>query len=333
MTLLAISFHSTHMKVIRAIWQQAQRHIRQDLPAISAQPIMRQGTEFYTGGTFVLFHWEKNQVIWQIDIDGPTGFCLWRDALYIAMMRLGDIVVLNGYGQEVHRFSHRALNNLHTITPTNRGFLVTNSGLDALCELDSRGNMLYEWSALDHGYPSLPGGQVRTIDYSLDQRYIFYATAGHTTHINSACFADPEERTILATLFHQGTIIAIDRLGSDTQTLLGGLKSPHDLRRYPHGGWIVSDTGHHQALILNDHWEVTHTITGDFDWVQSSAPLRDGSVIIADTNHHRLVRVYPNEHHYREIRAFPPDWRIFLVQEITAEESDFFRYPIAPSLP
>jgi hypothetical protein len=327
MTLLAISFHATRINVIRSRWQAEKRNERHDV--FSQQTIGMRGTEQYAGGTFIVFDWEKNQVVWHIDIDAVAGFCWHEGLLFLNRIRSGEIVAVDGYGHEIRRISHPGLNDLHTIVATSRGFLLTSSGTDSIIELDQQGHLLYEWCALDHGYRYLPNNQERILDRSLDQRYMIYPTPGHTTHVNSARFADPGEEVILATLFHQGTVVTIDRESGNACTVVDNLKLPHDIRPFAEEGWILSDSGHNRTLILNKNWEIVRLIDMDFDWVQSSAPLSDGSIVIADTNHHCLIRVYPGERRPPEVRAFPTEWRIFLIEEVPQEANNFFHYPIA----
>jgi len=277
---------------------------------------------------FMLFDWEKNQAIWQVTLDAPAGFC-WRDELfYVVMARFSEVIALDGYGREWRRLSHRSFNDLHSIVPTKRGFLLTSTGTDSITEMDRHGMIIYEWCALDHGYQLSQTHSIRKLDRSLDQRYVFYPTPDHTTHVNSACFADPEEEVILATLFHQGTIIAIERPSGLAHTLVRGLNHPHDLRPFPGRGWLVSDTSNNRTLVLDERWHVTQEITLGFDWVQSSVPLADGSIIIADANNARLVRVYLDSQRPHEVRTFPPDWRIFFVDEVPFTYKDFFQHPI-----
>lgn len=334
MTLLAISFHATRMQVVQSRWQLEKRdkQLHTTAEAISKRIEVTRGTEQYAGGTFIVLDWEKNQVVWQIDIDAATGFCWHEGQLFINRLRSGEIVVLDGYGHEMQRISHKCLNDLHTIVPTSRGFLLTSTGTDSIVEVDQQGNMLYEWCALDYGYPYLQEEQQqveRELDRSLDQRYMVYPTSAHTTHVNSARFADSHEEIILATLFNQGTVIAIDRKSGHASTVVSDLSRPHDIRPFTEKGWILSNTKQNQTLILNEQWDITQRIMLDFDWVQSSAPLADGSIVIADTNHHRLVRVYPGDQSPHEVRMFPTEWRIFLVEEVPSAYTNFFQHPIA----
>lgn len=334
MTLLAISFHSTRLRVIRSRWQAEKREKpnETDAETFAKSAAGVQESEQYSGGTFIVFDWEKNQVVWQIDVDTAAGFC-WHDGrLFLNRLRAGEILVLDGHGHELQRISHKCLNDLHTIVPTSRGFLLTSTGTDSIIEIDCQGNVLYEWCALDHGYQYLPFEQkkiARVLDRSLDQRYMTYPTNGHTTHVNSARFTDSHEDVILATLFHQGTVIAIDRKSGHARTLVNDLSRPHDIRPLAQQGWLLSNTGQNQTLILNDQWEITHRIMQDFDWVQCSAPLADGSIVIGDTNHHRLVRAFPADQRPHEVRLFPTEWRIFLIEEVPEAYADFFQHPIA----
>ena len=332
MTLLALSFHGIHLDVLRFSWR---RHIENDMHLYSDSAF--QGAQWQReralGGIFMVFDWERNEVIWQISIDAVAGFCFHDQLLYLNLMRLDEIVALDGTGRERQRFSHAHLNNIHTILPSRRGFLLTSSGTDSIIELDRQGKLLYEWYALDHGYTLLSSGQERHLDRSLDQRQHFYATRYHTTHVNSARFLDAQEEYILATLFHQGQVIEIEKRSGKVRTLMSGLNRPHDLRPY-RGGWILSDTGINQTVVLNSDWQVVQRIALDFDWVQSSAPLHDNSIVIADTNHHRLVRVYLNsqgEIQRSEERSFPGDWRIYRVEEVSQAYANFFQHPIARS--
>lgn len=319
MTLLAISFHGTRMSTVRSLWKEGQ-----------STATARMGSEPYAGGTFVVYDWDQDQVTWQIDVDGASGFCWRQELLYINMVRVSETLAVDGHGRERKRFSHRFLNNVHTLVPTRRGFLLTSTGTDSIVEVDQDGAMLYEWCALDHGYHLLKNHERRVLDRAVDQRYVVYpTTSSHATHVNAAFYRDPEESCILATLFHQGTVIAIDRASGAATTVFAGLSAPHDLRPFPGGGWIVSDTGNNQTLLLSEDWQVRRRIVLGFDWVQSSAPLADGSIIIADTNHHRLVRVSAQEEQPMETRIFPPDWRIFLVRAVPPAYQQFFQHPIA----
>lgn len=328
MTQLALSFYATHMHFVQSLWLARQKELAAHERSLTDAGVSRQGSEDYVGGTFVVFDWDADKVTWQIPFNGSAGFCWRDDYLYISMMRLNETVGIDGFGHEKTRFSHLMFNNLHTIIPSKRGFLHTVSGTDMIMETDSQGHSLYEWRATEHGYDTLPTGRKRAIDTTLDQRYMMYPTLSQVTHVNSACFADEREQEILATLFVQGQIISIDRQSGRSRVLLEGLQRPHDIRPYPGVGWVVSNTAANETLVLDKRWRIKRRIAMDFNWIQSSAPLADGSIVIADANNHRLVRVYADGRP-TEIRFFPQDWKIFLVQEVSPAKQHFFRQPIA----
>lgn len=325
MTLLTISFHGTQMNSQRSLWRRSKLVSLYNTATVGKTSITEQvGCQPYIGGTFVLYDWERDQVAWQIEIDGPTGYCWHQGKLYINMLRFGEILVLDGSGRELKRISHRSFNDLHSIFATKRGFLLTSSGIDSIIEIDHNGVLLYEWNALVNSY--IPPNEIsRFIDFGIDHRYMIYPTPIHATHVNSARFADVDEKIILATFFSQGSIVAIHRDTSRVETLVSGLSRPHDLRSYRNDCWVVSDTGNNQTLILDKDWNIIRRIALDFNWVQSSVPLADGSIVIADANNHRLVRVDPNDRRPVEIRKYPPDWRIYLVDVVPDEYTTFFQ--------
>jgi hypothetical protein len=325
LTLIGISFQSVHYHTLLSSWKSADLHSLDSMQQTeNSHLMMKWGCQPYTGGTFVIYDWEKNRVIWQIDIDRPAGFCWHNDLLYIIMLRLNEIVALDNKGREQYRISHSYFNDLHSIKPTKRGFLLTSTGVDSILEIDKRGNIHYHWCAIDHGYERMKNGNVRMIDFTQDQRYYIYRTQSHTTHVNSALFADDKEELILATLFQQGTIIAINRRSDEVRTLMSGLKYPHDLRPYPSEGWIVSDTRGSQTLIIDKQWNITQRITMNFEWVNSSALLSDGSLVISDADHFRLVRVFPDSQRAPEICTFPPEWAAYYVEEVPSAYNKLF---------
>ena len=82
-----------------------------------------------------------------------------------------------------------------------------------------------------------------------DQRVQKYGTLKQTTHVNSV--AELPDGRVLATLFHQGTVIAIDRATGSWQTLLGGLDHPHAVRVLDEEHITVADTAHGKALLIS----------------------------------------------------------------------------------
>jgi hypothetical protein len=105
---------------------------------------------------------------------------------------------------------------------------VASTGLDLLLEFSRDGEILWNWWATDHGFELTPTGCRRELDKSADHRTIQYGTLNQTTHINSA--AELPDGRFLASLFHQGMVIAIDRESGEWQPVLEGLDHPHAVR-------------------------------------------------------------------------------------------------------
>src|SRR3989442_10596316 len=119
-------------------------------------------------------------------------------------------------------------NALHSISRTRHGYLVASTGLDLLLEFNREGEILWEWWATDHGFEETPTGRHRVLDKSADYRTVQYGTLSQTTHVNSA--AELPDGRILASLFHQGAVIVIDRETGPWQVVLEGLDHPHAVR-------------------------------------------------------------------------------------------------------
>src|SRR2546421_12559593 len=139
-------------------------------------------------------------------------------------------------------------NALHSITRTRRGYLVASTGLDLLLEFNRNGEILWSWWATDHGFELTPTGRPRVIQKTADHRRIRYGTLQQTTHINSA--AELPDGRFLATLFHQGMVIAIDRETGKWQPVLEGLDHPHAVRVLDEEHFSVADPVHGIALLV-----------------------------------------------------------------------------------
>src|ERR1700736_5582256 len=139
-------------------------------------------------------------------------------------------------------------NALHSISRTERGYLVASTGLDLLLEFNRNGDILWSWWATDHGFEFTPTGSRRELDKSTDYRAVQFGTLAQTTHINSA--AELPGGRVLASLFHQGMVIAIDRESGDWQPVLEGLDHPHSVRILDKSHFTVADTVHGKALLV-----------------------------------------------------------------------------------
>ncbi len=226
-------------------------------------------------------------------------------------------------------------NALHSISRTQRGYLVASTGLDLLLEFNRDGEILWSWWATDHGFELMPSGRPRVLDKSADHRTIKYGTLSQTTHVNSA--AELPDGRILASLFHQGTVIVIDRETGAWQVVLEGLDHPHAVRVLDEGippprgregidtrsasfaegpYFTVADTVHGKALLVRinkNGGHVEEEIDAGTNWLQDCH--YDGTHncwILVDGKNSRLSlrRGRSGERTFAQF-DFDPEWRLY----------------------
>lgn len=160
-------------------------------------------------------------------------------------------------------------NALHSISRTRNGYIVASTGLDLLVEFNLQGEILWQWWATDHGFTLTPAGEQRYLDKAADHRIIKYGTLQQTTHVNSV--AELPDGRILATLFHQGTVIAIERETGRWHTVLEGLDHPHSARVLDGNHFTIADTVHGKGLLIRlDGYNgyVEEEVDADTNWLQ-----------------------------------------------------------------
>lgn len=194
-------------------------------------------------------------------------------------------------GRIVDDFSHPLFNDIHTITKgSDDNVMVTSTGIDAVLEvkLGNPCELAWGWLATEHGYSHSPEGNLRKVSWDKDYRGVNTATIEHTTHVNSCLTLDPDE--ILATLFHQGEVVKINKKTGKVNAVLSGMRCPHHIRR-AESGYLVSDTRNERVLLLDEDYEIIKEIRGRFDWVQDAVSTDDGKIIVVgDSNNGRIVK-------------------------------------------
>ncbi len=184
-------------------------------------------------------------------------------------------------------------NALHSISRTERGYLVASTGLDLLLEFNRQGDILWSWWATDHGFEFTPTGNRRELDKFADYRAVQFGTLAQTTHINSA--AELPGGRVLASLFHQGMVIAIDRESGDWQPVLEGLDHPHAVRILDKSHFTVADTVHGKALLVrideqSGRGMVEQAIDAGTTWLQDCRyDAEYNSWILVDGKNSRLI--------------------------------------------
>jgi len=205
-------------------------------------------------------------------------------------------------------------NALHSISRTRRGYLVASTGLDLLLEFNRAGEILWTWWATDHGFDIAPTGRQRVLDKSIDHRTIQYGTLAQTTHINSA--AEMLDGRFLASLFHQGMVIVIDRETGEWQPVLEGLDHPHAVRVLDEEHFTVADTVHGRALLARINrgsGYVKEEIDAGTSWLQDCR--YDGNHncwILVDGKNSRIIlrRGLSGDKTLAQF-DFDPEWRLY----------------------
>jgi hypothetical protein len=278
-----------------------------------------RGVQPFTGGKMIVVEWETGRFVWDMDLDAATGFVVEGDTIYCNNMRLGHIGVIDAAQKKVvGRIDNPEFNDLHSLERVEDGFLVSSSGIDAIVEVDGFGKTRYSWWGTEHGWERLPDGERRVIERGVDHSQYFYPTLMHTVHPNSALPFGPN--AILATLFHPGLLVRIDRATGTSTVLAERLDCPHGVKRLPQGGWVLPDTRAHRVLVLDETFSVVKVLESGFGWVQDATPLPNGHVLVGDANHHRIVemnvedgrvvRELEYDANWRVYQASPVDWRL-----------------------
>ncbi len=205
-------------------------------------------------------------------------------------------------------------NALHSISRTRHGYLVASTGLDLLVEFNREGDILWTWWATDHGFELTPTGQPRTLNKLADHRTIQYGTLAQTTHVNSA--AELFDGRVLATLFHQGMVIAIDRETGEWQPVLEGLDHPHSVRVLGEEHFTVADTVRGKALLVNfsgGKARVEEEIDAGTSWLQDCRydDIHNCWVLVDGKNSRVTLRRGPSGEKTLAQFDLDPEWRLY----------------------
>lgn len=218
-------------------------------------------------------------------------------------------------------------NALHSISRTRCGYLVASTGLDLLLEFNRDGEILWSWWATDHGFELTPAGRRRELDKSADHRTIKYGTLSQTTHINAA--AELPDGRILASLFHQGMVIVIDRESGEWQPVLEGLDHPHAVRVLDDShdtsgsrdtlesyNFTVADTVHGRALMASINGRggrIEAAIDTGTSWLQDCRydAHHDCWVLVDGKNSRIILRRGRTGDKTLAHFDFDPEWRLY----------------------
>ncbi len=267
------------------------------------------------GGLLCLLD-DSGQVQASIGLPMPAGMALSDDGIFVASIY--DVHKVTPDLSMVHldTVSLPAFNMLHSLSRTRRGYLVASTGLDAILEFSPQGQLLWSWWATDHGFEQTPTGEARVVDKAVDHRGIKYGTLAQTTHVNSA--AELPDGTVLATLFHQGLLIAINRADGSWQPVLGDLDHPHSVRILNDQYITVADTGRGRALLVNIkdlQGKIAATVSAQTNWLQDCFydQRSDNWFLVDGKNTRILLRTGTSGEKALAQIELNPEWRLYEV--------------------
>lgn len=255
-----------------------------------------------------------------VELSMPAGMALSDNGVLVATPDAIHEVTADLSTVQQNVVSLPSFNLLHSLSRTQQGYLVASTGLDALLEFTRDGELLWSWWATEHGFLHTPTGERRVLDKTADHRGKKYGTLAQTTHVNSA--AELADGRILASLFHQGMIIVIDRDSGEWQPVLEGLDHPHSIRILNEDYFTVADTARGRGLLVHlDHHKgkIENAISVNTNWLQDCVYDTCNDCWVMVDGKHSQVSIHTGLSGDRLQNQFKldPEWRLYEVLPIT----------------
>lgn len=306
---MLLSCISTQHSILKQHWEKSSEEIACPVSVLGS---FRKPNEGKTGLLCLLD--ETGHPLQATELILPAGMVPSADGVLVASSSTIHQIAPNLSAIKEDVVSLPFFNVLHSLSRTQRGYLVASTGVDALIEFDEQGNLLWDWWANEHGFDLTPTGMPRVLDKTQDHRGIKYGTLEQTTHVNSA--AELPNGNILATLFHQGMVIMIDRETGNWQPVLEGLNHPHSVRILDEQHFTAADTGRGRALLVSlvdQRGRIVMEIKAQTDWLQDCQySERDDCWFLVDGKNSRVL-LYSGISGYKSLEQFDldPEWRLY----------------------
>ncbi len=304
---LLVSCISTKHSTFKQHWNKSQQETECPLTVLGSYEKPKEDP----GGQLVILEKDSRR---SIDLKMAAGLVATERGVFVTSF--ASVHEVSSDLDRLHRdmISLPLFNALHSLSRTQHGYLVASTGLDLLVEFNREGDVLWQWWATDHGFEHTPTGQLRKVDKAADHRTIKYGTLSQTTHVNSA--AELPDGRVLASLFHQGTVILIERETGRWQTVLEGLDHPHAVRVLDAEHFTVADTVHGRALLVHLHGSTGHVeeeIYAETSWLQDCQynTKHDCWVFVDGKNSRILLRGGRSGEKSRTQIDLDQEWRLY----------------------
>jgi hypothetical protein len=305
-----LSCISTNHSMLKKHWQQSREQTNCPLTVLGS----REKPKNDQGGLLCVID-DDGEIQAQVALTMPSGMVFSGNGLLVAAHDTIHEVSTDLSSVQPSVISLPSFNLLHSLSRTKRGYLGASTGVDAIVEFTRDGEQIWSWWATEHGFEYTPANERRVLDKTADHRGVKYGTLAQTTHVNSA--AELPNGTILATLFHQGMVISIDRESGDWQPVLEGLDHPHSVRILAEDYFTVADTGHGRTLMvrLRDGRGVTETeVQADTTWLQDSFyDYQHDRWLLVDGKNSRVILSTGTAGHKARVLDLDPEWRPYEV--------------------
>jgi hypothetical protein len=308
---LLLSCISTKHSMLKEHWAQAREHTQCPLTVLGSHYKPQEDQ----GGLLCLLD-EMGYIQRSVELPMPAGMAFSDNGVFVASLEAIHELTPDLSIVQPNVVSSPAFNLLHSLSRTTRGYLVASTGLDAILEFTRDGQLLWSWWATEHGFVQTPTGEQRILDLTADHRGIKYGTLAQTTHVNSA--VEVPGNLVLASLFHQGMVIAIDRESGAWHPVLEGLDHPHSLRVLTEDYFTVADTGRGRALLVHlkdGRGKIEVEVGASTTWLQDCYyDYRHDRWILVDGKHSRIILRSGTAGERTQIQFdLDPEWRLYEV--------------------
>jgi hypothetical protein len=308
---LLLSCISTKHSMLKEHWAQSREHTQCPLTVLGSHYKPQEDQ----GGLLCLLD-EMGYVQRSVELPMPAGMAFSDNGVFVASLEAIHELTPDLSIVQPNVVSSPAFNLLHSLSRTARGYLAASTGLDAILEFTRDGQVLWSWWATEHGFVQTPTGEQRVLDLRADHRGMKYGTLAQTTHVNSA--VELAGNLVLASLFHQGMVIAIDRESGAWQPVLEGLDHPHSLRVLTEDYFTVADTGRGRALLVHlkdGKGKIEAEVVASTTWLQDCYyDYRHDRWILVDGKHSRIILRTGISGERTQIQFdLDPEWRLYEV--------------------
>jgi hypothetical protein len=307
-----LSCISTKHSLLKNHWAEAKQSQQQTECPVTALGSMEKPKEDQGGQLCILS--DKGEVKASLSLSMPAGMVLTDDHILVATNFAIHHVARDLSSIQQETISLPSFNLLHSLSRSRRGYLVASTGLDVIIEFSESGEVIWEWWATEHGFEQTPTGEPRYINKEEDYRGVKFGTLAQTTHVNSV--SELPDGTILATLFHQGTVIAIDRASGNWQVVLDGLDHPHSVRILSEEYVTIADTVHGRGLLVQIKdlkGEIKAEVDAQTSWLQDCSydPRNDLWVLVDGKKTRLVLRSGSSGAKLHSIIDLDPEWRLY----------------------